>query len=311
VSVIVPSRNGVGLPRLIERLAAQTLGRERFEVMVADDGSSDGSTDLLPVDGRWLQLTRGIRHNSYAARNRAARLARGQVLAFTDADCLPRPDWLVNGLHALGSADLVAGQIEFLLPARPTVWTVIDSMLFDQRRFVAMGKAATANLFVARALFQQHGGFDETLPSGGDWEFVERAVGAGARLAFAPDVVVQHPTRDTAADFLVRRWRIERAFARRAVRQGRSLITLDVGREAVVPRRFGFAVGFDRQRIADVGLSPDLRTQLLTAPARYAIVPLIDVLAQVGGWLRARGPGAGSPPRCARRARAQARRRAP
>jgi glycosyltransferase involved in cell wall biosynthesis len=295
LSVVVPVRDRVGaLERVIEALAAQTLGRERFEVIIADDGSTDGLSHRLTIDGEWLRLTRGPACNSYAARNRGAKLARGSVLAFTDADCLPRADWLAAGLKALSDADLVAGHVELVLPRPPTTWAIIDATLFDQERFVAMGKAATANLFMTRAAFEEHGGFDETLPSGGDWEFVERSVRAGARLAFAPEASVQHPTRDNARDFLRRRWRIEHALASRSSRAGLSLWTFNASREAVVRRRWGFAVGYDSGRMAAIGLSSVGRSRVLTAPARYAIIPAVDALAQITGWLRGRVRVAGS-----------------
>ena len=289
VSVIVPVRDHAdGLRRTIDRLAEQTLPRESFEVIVADDGSTDGLSTQLEVDGEWLKLTRGPPANSYAARNRAAELARGRILAFTDSDCLPHPDWLVRGMEELRSADLVGGHIEMLVSRPPSVWAILDATLFDQQRFVAMGKAATANLFMNRATFERHGGFDASLPSGGDWEFIERCIRGDARLTYAPSAVVEHPVRSTAREFLGRRWRIEQAFAMRCRQAGTSLVAFNASREAVVPRRWGFAVGYDSRRLADLGLANGWRTRLATAPARYVIVPGVDALAQVAGWLRTR-----------------------
>ncbi len=275
-----------GLQRLIEALAAQTLDRERFEVIVADDGSKDQSAERLAADRDWVRVTRGAPDNSYAARNRAAKLARGSVLAFTDADCTPHVNWLAAGLAALQSADLVGGQIDLVLPARPTTWTIVDATLFDQERFVAMGKAATANLFVTRALFEQQSGFDPTLPSGGDWDFVERSAQAGARMAFSSDARIQHPTRDTASAFLARRWRIEHTFARRFTRAGLSLLAFNRSREPVVARRWGYAVGYDDRRVGTLGLPDGWRSRLKTIPVRYLIIPAVEVLALTTGVLR-------------------------
>jgi hypothetical protein len=64
------------------------------------------------------------------------------------------------------------------------------------------------------------------------------------------------------------------------------LLAFNVSREPVVPRRWGFAVGYDSGRLAALGLANGWRTRLATAPARYAIVPGVDALAQVVGWLR-------------------------
>lgn len=286
-SVIVPSRDcSDGLARLMQRLARQTLS-ERFEVIVVDDGSRDRLPDELTAGRPWPRVVRTSGCNSYAARNIGAELARSPVLAFTDADCLPRSDWLEQGLAMLGLADVVAGQVEMILSPRPSVWAVIDAMLFDQQRFVQMGKAATANLFIPRALFERHGGFDETLPSGGDWDFVERVRRQGARLAFAPAAVVEHPTRDGATAFLRRRWRIERAFGCRARRDGLSLLAFNGKREAVVRRRLGFAVGYDRARLEELRVAAGWRMRLRSAPARWVVIPAVDALAQATGVLSA------------------------
>jgi glycosyltransferase involved in cell wall biosynthesis len=293
VSVIVPVRDDVsGVEQLIDDLRMQTLDHERFEMIIADDGSREALPRLAPP-GQSIRITRERAQNAYAARNRAARLARGRVLAFTDADCRPRADWLVHGIEALRLADLVGGHIELELPDELTAWAIIDGAAFDQERYVAMGKAAAANMFLRRALFERYGGFDATLPSGGDWDFAERCVKGGARLVYSPLAVVDHPVRSSARAFLLRRWRIEHAMAMRMARQNRPV---NRSREAVIPRRFGFAVGYDPDRVRRLGAPPGWRTRLRTVPARYLISPPVEALAQAIGWLRARRPRVEAPP---------------
>lgn len=264
VSVIVPVRDDApGLARLIERLRDQTLPQRDYEVIVADDGSSPPVEAPPVVGGPSVVVLRAGRGNSYSARNRGAAAARGRVLAFTDADCLPRLDWLAAGVRALESADVVGGHVLPLQPPRPTAWSLVDAMLFDQARFVDMGAAATANLFVSAALFEAQGGFDESLPSGGDWEFEPVA-------------------------FLMRRWRIERAFAMRRARAGGGLLQFAAQPEPVVPRRWGVVVGYDAQRLRVLGIASGPLTMLRTVLPRYAIIPLVDGLAQCTGWLSVR-----------------------
>ena len=101
-SVIVPVRNGRRhLEELLAALSGQTLPRDRFEVLIGDDGSTDGSTDGLATADGWVRVFSGPPRSSYAARNRAARAARAETLAFCDADCLPEPDWLEKGIAAV------------------------------------------------------------------------------------------------------------------------------------------------------------------------------------------------------------------
>src|SRR4051794_28055071 len=122
VTVVVPVRNDRGgqLRALIEGLSRQSLPRGRFEVVVGDDGSSDGSTRDLATDDGWLRVAHGPPRSSYAARNRAAAAARpSRAFAFVDSDCVPEPDWLEQGLAALAAgADAAAGEIVFAPPER-------------------------------------------------------------------------------------------------------------------------------------------------------------------------------------------------
>ena len=197
-SVIVPVRNGRrDLERLLDALAVQTIPRSDFEVVIADDGSTDGTTEWLrELESDWVRVTAGGPHNSYAARNRAVAISRSDVLAFCDADCVPVADWLERGLAALGNTDVAAGRVRFILPTRRTVWTLLDmDTSKDHEREVRNGTAETANLFLRRELFDRVGGFEETIPEFGDFDFAQRAVQSGATLSFANDVVVWHPTR--------------------------------------------------------------------------------------------------------------------
>ncbi len=214
VTVIVPVRNGgPRIDELLRALSAQTLSAP-YEVLVVDDASTDGTADR--ADGPGVRVLRQPRRGgSYAARNRALGEARGQVLAFTDADCTPTATWLTEGLAALErGADLVAGHIEVPLPSRPTIAALVDRVRFlDQERYATTGFAATANLLVRRALVEELGGFNGRLRSGGDLEFGLRARAAGASVVYAPEAVVLHDSRDTLPELARKAFRIGRGTA--------------------------------------------------------------------------------------------------
>jgi len=291
-SVIVPVRNGEAhLPSLIRALAAQTIPRDSFEVVIGDDGSTDGSARAAATEDGWVRAMLGPPQNAYAARNRAARSARAPVLAFCDADCLPEPGWLAAGLRALEQAELVAGEIRFLVRERHTVWALLDIDTFkDHERQVRAANAETANLFVRRELFERLGGFDELEPGHGDFDFVERCVGAGARLVYAPEAVVTHPTHDAARPFLRTVWSMHRSYAARARRAGlrpdalrlRSWVPL------VQPlrsrRRFGRSLALDRRRLAANGVRPRLLEDLRALVIMYLLLPYFEGAAQLAGW---------------------------
>ena len=296
VSVIVPVRNdrSAHLRTLLEALEAQTLPRSSFEIVIGDDGSTDGSTDGLATDDGWVRVLAGPQRNSYAARNRAARGARARVLAFCDSDCRPEPHWLEAGLAAIEDADLAAGRIRFIVPERRTIWTLIDmDTTKNHEREVEIGNAETANLFVRREVYERIGGFDDTIPEHGDFDFALRAVASGAKLVYAPHAEAWHPTRDTARPFLKMAWIMHRWYAAREVRAGRRPLGLKL--RWWVPfihmrwrRRSGRPLGLDRHWLGQNGVRPRLRDNLLAVPLIYVLLPWFEGLAQVRGWFDGR-----------------------
>jgi glycosyltransferase involved in cell wall biosynthesis len=204
--VISTHRRAQFLPELLGALERQTLGVDRFEVVVVDDGSADGP------GGTWDALTRlaastPLRLRAVlrpasggpaVGRNEGSSHARGDVLAFTDDDCLPQPGWLGALVDAVaGGADVVQGRTE-PEPARPpdagpwarTITVTGPTALFE-----------TCNLAYRRRRFEELGGFDEhdplTAPGAGrhfgeDAVLGARLVGAGGRSAYRDDAVVHH-----------------------------------------------------------------------------------------------------------------------
>ena len=291
MSIVVPVRDmDEQLPVLLETLERQTLGRDRFEVVIADDGSESGSpAELATLDGH-VRVVRESRRNSYAARNRGIEAAAAGTIALCDADCLPEPDWLERGLSALESADIVGGRVRFVAPAESSIWALLDMSTFlDQERAVRSGYAVTANMFFRRELFTRVGGFDESLPNQGDYDFVRRCVAAGAKLAFARDATVRHPTRNGAAPFLRKVWAVNRRYAEREAAAGRKPEGLKlrswmpVVQTARGRRRVGRPFGLDRGRLAESGVRADFVDELRALPLLYLLVPYLAGAAQIAG----------------------------
>ena len=296
-SVIVPVRNGRDDVReLLAYLEQQTLGRESFEVIIGDDGSTDHGLDGLQTDDGRISVTHGPPLNSYAARNRAARSSRAPILAFCDADCRPEREWLERGLEALRGTDIVAGHIRFFAPEQRTVWALIDmDGSKDHELQVRENNAETANLFLRRDLFDRVGGFDDTIKEHGDFDFVERCVAAGARLTYVPEVVVWHPVRTTARSVLRAHWIYSRGYAERATRDGKRPEGLKLRNwvPIVQPvrarRRYGRSVlGPDMRWLSQHGVEPTPWERVLSIPILYLIVPYLRGTAQVSGWWAAR-----------------------
>jgi len=205
VSVIIPVYNdAAGIKRCLAALSEQTYPRQRMEVIVADNGSQDDLETAVAPFASWAHLVREPEPGSYAARNRALLEAKGEVLAFTDADCLPAADWIEQGVAALTTASgigLVAGRIELFAarPGRPTcveTWELVYS--FNQERFVKEFRfGATANVFTTARTMAAVGPFAARLRSGGDREWGQRVHAKGLAVVYAPLAVVRHPARRT------------------------------------------------------------------------------------------------------------------
>lgn len=204
-SVIIPVYNdSEGLARCLASLDEQTYPEDRYEVIAVDNNSSESIDDAL---ARCAQARSVFEKTpgSYAARNRGLATARGDVLAFTDADCRPEASWLENGVRALKQMDepgLVGGRVEFCFqnPGHPLFFELVETSLFLNQKASVQRRhfAVTANMFTTRVVVDKLGPFDAALQSGGDREWGQRAHQAGLSVQYAPDACVQHSTRDSA-----------------------------------------------------------------------------------------------------------------
>ncbi len=169
ISVIVPVRNGMPwLEAQLQALADQQCAEE-WELIIADNGSTDASPS---VGQQWAERHANVRwidasavHGAPAARNVGVGMARGDLLAFCDADDIVRPGWLASCAKALDEVDVVAGVFDFWslngLQASPP-----KPASMRQLGFLPAGLGA--NLAVRRQAFESVGGFTEELKIGED-----------------------------------------------------------------------------------------------------------------------------------------------
>jgi glycosyltransferase involved in cell wall biosynthesis len=179
VSVIVPSYNpGAGLQ---EQLAA--LDKQDYvggvEVIVADNGSGDGSThaarDWAASRPHVRIVDAAAQRGPGAARNAGVRAARGDLLTFCDADDVVSRGWLRALVESAREADLVAGTLECAVLNHPSVAACHTLAEPGERHLGFLPIAAGSNLAVWRDVFEALGGFEEDSRTGEDVAFAWRA----------------------------------------------------------------------------------------------------------------------------------------
>ncbi|MFZ9938184.1 MAG: glycosyltransferase [Luteolibacter sp.] len=205
-SVIVCTRNGA------DRIGAclDAVGRMegRFETIVVDDGSADATAEFVKRSFPMVKLIELEPCGLSAARNAGAKVASGEVLAFTDDDCEPDREWLVRLAKILTAGDFAAAGGPNI-PPPPREWhqAVVSAapgapghvMLDD----VEAEHLPGCNLAVRREAFEAVGGFDPLFQTAGDdVDFCWRLYDAGFRLAFAPDAFVWHHRRTQVRAYL-------------------------------------------------------------------------------------------------------------
>lgn len=203
VSVVIPVYNdGDRLLKCLKALYLQTYPYSCYEVIVVDNASTEnifGVCQQFPNVKYLLEAKRG----SYAARNHGVRAAKGEVIAFTDSDCVPVKSWIAEGVRSLlenPAAGIVAGHIEFFFTgSRLTVGEYVDSIFYLRQEDYARSHhfGATANVFTKRSVIDSVGYFNERLVSMGDREWGQRVFASGLAVIYSPSTIVFHPARKT------------------------------------------------------------------------------------------------------------------
>lgn len=207
-SVVVPAYNSASyLRQCLASLASQQgIGKEQYEVIVVDDGSTDDTASVAspPVDSNSIDSNGGVRYyyqeNSgpASARNKGALEARGDIVLFTDADCIPDPGWVSNMLEPFSRPE-VSGVKGVYRTEQCTLWARFAQVEFDERyklllksKYIDMVDTYSGGY--RRDVFVSMGGFDTSFPvaNNEDTDLSYRMSLAGHKLVFNPGAVVRH-----------------------------------------------------------------------------------------------------------------------
>ncbi len=211
VSVIVPTYyDWARLQLCVVALQKQSFSKDAYEVIIVNNAPNDMPPPdfFLPKNFRFISEDKP---GSYAARNAALKIAKGEIIAFTDSDCIPDPSWLEAAVERLDKgAERIAGKVELFFKAEKLTLVEIyeKSYAFDQKRYAQTGGSATANMVTWAKHFETVGLFNDSLMSGGDNEWGWRATDKGIPVEYAAEVIVNHPARADIKAMLKKRKRV-------------------------------------------------------------------------------------------------------
>lgn len=219
ISVVIPSYNSRDLlANCLEGLLQQELDHSLFDVIISDDGSTDGTGELasgfatrFASAGGRLVYVRNERGGASTARNAGIRAAEGDIVAFTDADCVPDGAWL-SSIDAhfrehpdhLGVGGKTVSEPEKMTPFTHQVENSLDYGFL------------TCNVAYRRDVLVRVGMFEQSFPYPGcrfigtpdneDWDMTFKVESLG-KIGYCPQAVVVHPPRPTSMRKLLTRTR--------------------------------------------------------------------------------------------------------
>jgi GT2 family glycosyltransferase len=202
VSVIVPSGGWPeSLDACLQSLCRQTI-RLPVEIIVVINGPESGSG---PTNWPGVTILRAPVRGPAAARNAGVSASHGDVLAFTDADCIADPRWLAAAVEAIGAdaANVVVAGAISRSGAGLNAVSLYDSVTFlTQEAYVKWSHAlVTANMVLHRAVFDRVGPFDHRFRGAAfeDWDWSLRARRERVTLRYAEHAIVDHPCMSQAS----------------------------------------------------------------------------------------------------------------
>jgi len=270
VSVLIPVLNG--MPYFREQLAALTRQtyRGRWEVIVSDNGSTDGSIEAARAIAGRVRLTVADASQSpgrAGALSAAAEVSTGRFLLFCDADDIVADDWVERMAAGLERFPSVAGYADEVSLNREDVrqWRQSATPGGLTRPFGWLPSPLGANCGLRREVWDEVGGFDPAIRTGEEHDLFWRVQLAGHELAYLPDAVVAYRHRPDLRS-MMRQWRAYGVDDPCVVGRYRSLGLLPAGswRNA-----FG-ALGWLCLHAVNVFRGPDLRGSYLRTLAILA-----------------------------------------
>jgi glycosyltransferase involved in cell wall biosynthesis len=196
ISVVIANLNQYDrLEMTLSAFQAQSYPAERIEILVVDNGSTDGSLELLINQGiNVIEIDQP--KNPYVCRNIGIRQAKHEWIALTDSSCMPNTEYLIELVDAQvkSEADLVVGEREFKYSDPPSLGEIVDSLHFMRNHeFAEVRKTyPTGTMLFHKSLVKEVGYFREDMRSGPDFLWTIKIHDADLRVVYAPKARVTY-----------------------------------------------------------------------------------------------------------------------
>jgi len=201
VSIIIPTFNRQkSLIRMLESLFTQTIPQENFEIIIVNDGSTDDTEKIIldlikshPNINYIKQSNKGIA----SARNKGIINSNGDIIGFTDDDCIVDPSWIENAVESLKNPAFCGVQGKTLPESKIDQKKLIFHYVHAVKN---TGKEKsksyqTCNIFHRKKVLNEISGFDEKLRYGSDDDLAFRLIRKGYKIHFDENVLVYHEVR--------------------------------------------------------------------------------------------------------------------
>ena len=198
-SVIIPAKDAADFIQVcINSLKNQEEYQfnDQYEIILVDDGSTDNTADIAEACG--VKVIRQMNKGPAASRNIGVRIAKGKIVLFTDADCIPTSNWIFQMLKPFEDTAVVGVKGAYYCKEKnPVARFVQQEFEFKYQKMARRDKIDFIDTYSAayrRDVFIENFGFEEAfpVPSVEDQEFSFRLAGKGYKLVFEPSARVYH-----------------------------------------------------------------------------------------------------------------------
>lgn len=196
ISVVIPNLNQCArLERTLEALSRQTYPEDLIDILVVDNGSTDGSAEMALAFGAQVTVI-DQPENPYICRNTGIRQVKHEWIALTDSSCVPNAEYLAEmiAVQRESDADLVVGERDFEYSDPPSLGEIVDSLHFMRNHEYADVRKTypTGTMLFHKSLIDEIGYFREDMRSGPDFLWTIKIHDAGKRVAYAPHARVSY-----------------------------------------------------------------------------------------------------------------------